>query len=147
MTMLPYLLMALLAGFCPPVQTGINMTLNLWTKSSIISAGISFAVGTLTLFLFIIVVRVPLPPVETLSRHPWWMWTGGVLGAFFVASMIYLGPELGASVLLATIVAGQMSASMLLDHFGWLQFPHQPITPLRLLGIALIVVGVFLVRR
>jgi bacterial/archaeal transporter family-2 protein len=44
------------------------------------------------------------------------------------------------------ILAGQAFASLLVDHFGWVGFEENPITPGRLLGIALVAVGVALVR-
>ncbi|MBA3383863.1 MAG: DMT family transporter, partial [Actinobacteria bacterium] len=37
-------------------------------------------------------------------------------------------------------------ASLLVDHFGWVGFEENPITPGRLLGIALVAAGVALVR-
>jgi transporter family-2 protein len=56
-------------------------------------------------------------------------------------------PRLGAATLVAALVAGQMVASLALDHFGWVGFTVHPIDPWRLLGAALIVGGVVLVQR
>ena len=48
-------------------------------------------------------------------------------------------------LLLALTVAGQMIASVIVDHYGLLGFQQQAVTPLRLAGIALLVAGVWLV--
>lgn len=141
------ILLALAAGWCLPTQAGINARLGQATGSAILAATISFAVGTLALTLYAGLLRIPLPATGTLAELPWWVWSGGILGAFFVATTIILAPKLGATAMVALIIAGQMSASVLLDHYGWLGFQLHPVNPWRLLGIGLIVAGVVLVRR
>ena len=46
------------------------------------------------------------------------IWPFILLGAFLVASTVVLAPRLGAASMIALIVAGQMAASLVLDHFG-----------------------------
>jgi len=58
-----------------------------------------------------------------------------------------LAPRLGAATLVAAVVAGQMIASLLLDQYGLLGFPTHPMNGLRVLGAALVIVGVILVQR
>ena len=144
---IPYFLLAIAAGFCLPTQAGINAQLNLWTRSPVLSAAVSFGVGTAALILYAVLLRTELPALSTLGERPWWIWTGGFLGAFLVAATVILAPRLGAAPMLSLIIAGQMLASLLLDHFGLLGFPHQPASPLRLTGILLIIGGVLLVRH
>lgn len=146
MPILWFIFLALAAGACLPTQAGINAQLNLWTRSPVLAAAISFAVGTAALVLYALVTRVPVPPVAGLYRHPWWIWTGGFLGAFFVASTIVLAPRMGATAMVALIIAGQMGTSLMLDHFGLLGYGMQPVTIWRVLGIGLIVCGVLLIR-
>ena len=71
---------------------------------------------------------------------------GGLLGAFYVLGSVVAAPKLGAATLVAVILAGQAVASLLVDHFGWVGFDENPITPGRLLGIVLVAAGVALVR-
>lgn len=141
-----YIVLALVAGFCLPAQAGINSQLNLWTRSPVLAAAISFAVGTAALILYAMIQKTPLPAFSTLGERPWWIWSGGFLGAFLVAATVVLAPRLGAAAMLSLIVAGQMLASIFLDHFGLLGYQPQPASPVRVLGIALIVGGVVLVR-
>jgi bacterial/archaeal transporter family-2 protein len=70
-----------------------------------------------------------------------------MLGAFYVASSTVVGPALGGTMLLALTVLGQLSAALLVDHFGWLGFPEQPITLVRIAGVALLLAGVWLIAR
>jgi len=141
-----FILMALLAGISIPTQAGINAQLNLLARSPVLAATVSFAVGTLVLVLYALVTRIPLPNAAELSHHPWWVWTGGALGAFFVASTVVLAPRLGATTMVVLILAGQMLASLLLDHYGWLGYPQHAISFGRIAGVGLVCVGVMLVR-
>lgn len=138
--------LALFAGICIPTQAGINSQLSLWTRSPVIAATISFAVGTAVLVIYIILLRLPLPEFASASGQSWWIWTGGALGAFFVATSIYLAPRLGATTMLAWFLVGQFSASLLLDHYGLLGFAQQTISLTRVLGIILIAAGALLIR-
>jgi transporter family-2 protein len=138
--------MALVAGFSVPTQAGINAQLVHWTRSPVLASTISFAVGTLTLIVYGLATRIPLPSLATAGNHPWWVWCGGALGAFFVTATIILVPKLGATTMVTSILAGQMVASLLLDHFGWLGYPVHPISMARVLGVLLVGVGVWLIK-
>lgn len=141
------ILLALLAGFVVPTQAGINAQLSLWTRSSVLASTISFFVGTVVLIVYCLVMRIPLPPLATAGALPWWAWTGGALGAYFVASTIFLAPKLGATTLVASLLAGQMIASLVLDQFGLLGYPVHPVSFGRIVGVLMIVGGVMLVKN
>jgi transporter family-2 protein len=83
----------------------------------------------------------------SVASIPGWAWFGGLLGALYVASTTVLGPRLGAAALLALTLAGQMLASLAVDHYGVMGFPQNTVTPSRLLGAALLVVGALLIVR
>ena len=98
----------------------------------------------------LIELRVPFargwPGTEKLGAAPWWVWIGGFLGAFYVLGSVVTAPKLGAAALFAFILAGQAVASLAVDHFGWVGFDEDPVTPGRLLGMALVAAGVAAVR-
>ena len=91
-------------------------------------------------------LRVPAPQVAALVAAPWWAWTGGCLGAFFVLSSLVLAPKLGAAAFVATTIVGTMAASLVIDHFGLIVFRPQPVTILRLVGAALVVAGMIMIQ-
>ncbi len=140
------ILLALLAGFVIPTQAGINAQLSLWTRSPVLASTISFAVGTVVLVVYSLIARIPLPPLATAGVQPWWVWIGGALGAYFVAATIFIAPKLGATTMVALLLAGQMVASLTLDHFGILGYPVHPASIGRIVGVAMIAGGVILVR-
>jgi transporter family-2 protein len=139
-----YLVFALLAGAMLPIQFGINAQLAQWVGGSLRAALVSFVVGAAGLLLVVLVAARGWP--DRAGDAPWWVWTGGLLGAFYVVGSIVTAPKLGAATLVALILAGQAIASLLVDHFGWVGFEESPITPLRLAGVLLLAAGVVLVR-
>jgi transporter family-2 protein len=142
----PYLLLAFIAGSMIPFQAGINAQLASWLGSPIWSALVSFLVGTAVLVLVSVFIRKPLPSLAKLGHAPWWVWIGGLIGAFYVAGSIVSAPKLGAVMLIAAVVAGQSVASLLLDQYGWVGFKEHHVTPGRILGMLLVASGVALVR-
>ncbi len=141
-----YLLLAFAAGVALPFQAGANAELADWVHSPMRAAFVSFLVGALALLVIAAFVVKPLPSWTRLGDAPWWVWIGGGLGAFYVASSIVSAPKLGAATLIALVVAGQSLASLVVDHFGWVGFEENPISPGRIGGMALIAAGVVLVR-
>jgi bacterial/archaeal transporter family-2 protein len=145
--MMLFLLLAVLAGAMLPVQTGVNVQLRGLLGEPLAAALMSFLVGTVGLVAVVALFGVPVPVSAAWSRGAWWHWSGGLLGAGYIAGTVVLAPRLGATTLIAALVAGQMMASLIVDHYGWVGFAEHPVSPLRLAGAALIVAGVVLVRR
>jgi transporter family-2 protein len=141
-----YLLFAFAAGAMLPIQFGVNAQLAHWIESPLRATLVSFVVGTLALFVAALAFARGWPGSERIGAAPWWVWVGGLLGAFYVLGSVVTAPRLGAATLVAVILAGQAVASLLVDHYGWVGFDETPITPGRLAGVALVAAGVALVR-
>jgi transporter family-2 protein len=139
--------LGIVAGFGLTIQVGMNSQLRKVLQSANLAALISFTVGTVALILLLIAMRSPLPPRETLAAVPFWAWLGGLLGAFYVARSTIVATELGATTLLGLALTGQLATALVIDHFGWLGLPENPITWTRLVGVALVGAGVWLVSR
>ena len=97
--------------------------------------------------LYAIFQRLPLNLLVNLRTLPWYAWLGGVIGAVYVVSILLLLPRLGLALSFSLIIAGQLLISLLLDHFGLLGLPVQSISAGRLLGAALLMIGVALIRK
>ncbi len=142
-----FILLAILAGIMMPTQAGINHKLSGYVESPVLAAFISFVVGTIALFIYILATGVPLGNLASLKNASLISWTGGILGAFFVASAVILVPKLGVALTFSLIVAGQMMVTLILDHYGFLGLPVKEINIQRVMGVTLIVLGVVLVRK
>ena len=140
------LALALAAGTFMPIQAGINSKLAGAVGGAIPSAFVSFLVGTLALAVVLGVTGQGVPFTTAYKASPWWYWIGGTMGAFFVTATVILAPRIGGGAMIALTLAGQVAASMALDHFGLLGFPHIPFDLKRLIGSVLLLAGVYLIR-
>jgi transporter family-2 protein len=141
------LALAVLAGVSIVIQQALNANLRAALGSAAWSGFVSYFVGLACMALIALALRDAAPSAALAGRVPWWAWSGGLFGAIFIGLGIVLVPRLGTATFLALLVAGQMGASVVFDHFGWLGLAQRPIDLPRLLGVALLIGGVVLIRR
>jgi bacterial/archaeal transporter family-2 protein len=143
-----FIFLAIMAGMAMPTQATVNSKLAGYVGNPISAAFISFAVGTIALFVYMLLTGVPLSSLASAKDAPLVAWVGGFLGAFFVSVMATVIPRLNNVALVFSLaIGGQMLATLLIDHFGWLGVPEKPINLTRVLGAAFITVGVILIRK
>ena len=141
------LVLTVLAGCLMPVQPAVNAFTAQAVGSPYLASFFSFLTGTLALLLLCLALRLSWPEGKVIAGLPWWAWTAGPMGAFFVTMTIVAVPRLGAMSVMALLIAGQMAMSLVLDHFGWLGIPAQPVSLWRILGAVLLFAGVVLIRK
>lgn len=111
------------------------------------AAFLSFALGTITLTLIVALVKGGFGTVGEARNLSWYYLTGGLLGAIYVTTVLVTVRALGAGAVVAATVTGQLTMSVLVDHFGLLGVTRDPISALKLVGIALLGLGTYLVVR
>ena len=147
MTWLLLLPVAFIAGMAAPTQFAINSQLRQVVGGTLMAGAVSFLVGTVILVAAALVVSHSVPDLGPIMSEPPWMYLGGLLGAFYVSASIILTPRLGVATTIGLFLAGQVVASMVIDHFGLFGVPVQPASIPRLLGAVLIIIGVVIVQR
>ena len=136
----------IIAGGATALQAPTNARLAVAMASPVNAAFISFAVGTLALGILAAVLHTK-PDLAAVKTLPAWAWMGGLYGCVFVITAAWGVPRLGAALTITLMVAGQLLLSLILDHFGALGVPRHPIGIGRLAGVALVFIGVLMVRR
>jgi transporter family-2 protein len=142
-----YLLLAVLAGAMMPTQAATNNKMAAIVDSPILAAFISFVIGTVALFVYVVASGTPLGNIAAARNAPPVAWIGGVLGAFFVTAAVTLVPRLGVAMTFSLIIAGQMIVTLIIDHYGLLGVPVKEVSLARIAGILLITAGVVIIRR
>ncbi|MBV8686121.1 MAG: DMT family transporter [Alphaproteobacteria bacterium] len=137
---------AVVSGMFIAVQAPTNALLARGVGSPVNAALVSFAVGTVALLAVASALGVR-PAWGAARALPWYAWTGGLYGAVFVACAAFAAPRLGITYFLMVAIAGQLAMALFLDRIGAFGLAPVPIGPARLAGIALVLAGVFLVRR
>ncbi len=143
----PYVLLALGCGVGMALQVGFNGQLRSRFGHPLPAAITNFVVGLGCLLGLALATGVSVPTRPVLAQVPWWGWLGGLMGAVYIGATASHAEKLGATGWLAAIITGQVLTSLVLDHFGLIGFTRQTIGPTRLLGAALLVLGVVLVLR
>ncbi|WP_191558363.1 DMT family transporter [Brevundimonas aurantiaca] len=140
------ILVVVLAGGATALQAPTNAKLATAAASPVNAAFISFAVGTTVLGILAALMQTR-PDMAAARALPWYAWLGGVYGACFVVAAAWGVPRLGVAMTITLMVGGQLLLSLILDHFGALGVPRQPLNLGRIAGVGLVLAGVLLVRR
>ena len=75
---------------------------------------------------------------------PWYTLGAGIFGLVVIAAISYMIPRVGVAASITTVVAGQLLVGMILDHFGLLGAAVKPLDITRVIGIAVVLFGVWL---
>lgn len=132
-------------GMLLSTQGPINATLGRLAGDPVAAAAISFGVGFIILAVAT-AMRGAIPAGSVLAAMPWWVWTGGLLGAYYVFAILWAVPKLGVLTVVGATVLGQVLAALVLDAIGAFGIPVQPISLTRLAGVAMIFGGLVLSR-
>lgn len=130
-----------LVGLQAPLNAGLGRAIG-----SVPAAAVNFIVGLCALVV-ILAVMGELGNVRDAPGVSWYYLVGGLMGAIYVTTALVAVKTLGAGGITAATIAGQLTASVLIDRAGILGLAERPVTVERLLGIALLVAGVYLVVR
>jgi len=135
-----------IGGAAASLQAPTNALLTEAVGSSVNAAFISFAVGTVALGVLALALQAR-PDMAATRALPWYVWIGGLYGAAFVVAATWGVPRLGVATTIILMVGGQLLLSLVLDHFGFMGMPKQPISWGRVGGVVLVIAGVLMVRR
>ncbi len=78
---------------------------------------------------------------------PWYALVAGIFGLVVIAAISFTIPRVGVAAAITSVVAGQILMSAVLDHFGWLGATVRPLDGPRILGLAVVMLGVWLTVR
>lgn len=144
------LLMVVIAGAAVATQPAFNGQLAYLLNSPFRAALVNFTAGSLVMLCVVTAfsLRNGLPSREQIVSVPPHLWiAGGALGALFVTTAAWATPKIGAGAFFSTLIAAQLVAALIMDHFGLIGLEVREANPLRWLGVLLLVAGAVLVVR
>ena len=139
--------LALAMGGLLAVQGSINTQLGTLLKHPLQAALTNFIVGTFALLLINLLLRTGVPELTELKKIPIYLFVGGIMGAVFVSSVVILVPRIGVATTLGASIVGQLIIASIIDHYGYFNIAVHPISFGRIVGISLLLIGVFLIER
>ncbi|MET0934775.1 MAG: DMT family transporter, partial [Luteibacter sp.] len=102
-----------------------------------------FALGSLLLTLGLVFGR---PRLGLMFAQPRWLLTGGVLGPLYVAALTVATPFIGVGLTMVGILFGQVGASLVIDHFGWLGSARREVDGYRAGALVAILLALWLIH-
>ena len=144
-----YLVMLLMvvAGAGIAFQATINARLRESVTPATLAALISFVVGSVALTLVTASGLAGRVQLGRVTQGPWWIWTGGLLGALYVTAAVVAVPRVGAGVVIGAGILGQLVAALASDSLGWLGVSRVPLSLGRVVAALLLLAGAWLMQR
>jgi bacterial/archaeal transporter family-2 protein len=127
------------------LQAPINAGLARAT-GSLPAALVSFTIGSLALAA-IVVLSGQAGGLSLTFSVSWYYLLGGLLGAVYVANALIAVSAIGAGGVAAATVTGQLTAAVAIDRLGLFGLDKIPLTPGRVAGVVLLLVGTILIVR
>jgi len=141
---LAVLLTAIVGGVLA-LQAPINAGLGRVT-GQLPAALVSFMVGTLVLAL-IVGLSGDIGGLSSTFDVRWYYLAGGMLGAAYVTVALIAVKSIGAGGVAAATITGQLTAAVVIDRLGILGLERTPLSAGRVVGLALLLAGTYLVIR
>ena len=141
------ILIAAVAGAANPFQSGANAELNKQLGQPLWAIIAVYATGLLGVLLCELVLRQHLPGGVRMASVPIWAWLGGLISILPTFAGLTLAQRLGAGVFTGISVTTALAVSLLLDNYGLIGFKQHAASPLRMLGCAVMVMGLWIVAR
>ena len=123
-----------------PINSGLGKAIG-----SLPAASFSFAIGLVALVGITFVSGEGFGQLGEVGGLSWYYLIGGLLGAVYVTTVLISVRTLGAGGVTAATIAGQLTMSVVIDQLGILGLAQRQLTPGRVIGVALLAVGVYLV--
>lgn len=137
-------ILALAGGALLSIQAAINGQLGSHV-SVLKSAFLTFSIGALVTGLLIFFLE-PQTKISLLDV-PRWQVMGALLGVPYIIIMVFAVQRLGTGVATVAVIFGQLTMSMLIDHFGWLDNPSIPLSCNRIAALVLLALALLFIYR
>ena len=139
-------LLGLAGGIGMPMQTSINAHLGKRVGSPFTAAMLNFMVGLSALLVVTVIWEHGLAiPLGNVFAAPPWVLMGGMFAVVFVTGNVLLMPRLGSVQTAILPALGQIIMGTLVDTFSWFNSAQKAMSPLRVLGVALVFCGVVMI--
>ena len=85
--------------------------------------------------------------LPTTAAIPPIYFAGGLFFIFYISSITIAAPRIGLGNSIVLVLLGQLVAAATIDHFGLFGVPKTPVNFQRVLGLAVMAIGVALARK
>lgn len=134
-----------IAGAGIPLMATLNAGLGVRLGNPIPAAFLLFLLALA--ITAVLALTNPLPSKAEIIAIPPHYYLGGVFVAFYVLSITWIAPKIGLGNAIFIVLVGQLVSAAIIDHFGLLDVLKAPITTARIVGIGLMIIGIYLAKK
>ena len=142
-----FTIFAVIVGMLLPIQAATNAGAAKHLGDVSYAALLSFVIGTILISSYILIAKPSLNTGVLDLGFPKYIVFGGLISVIYTLAITYLSPKLGVGNTLFVIVTGQLIAAVIVDHFGIYDSVKYEVTPKRILGVLLMLVGLYLTKK
>ena len=147
LTRLLFILLVAGGGAGLALQAAWNARLRTATGSPVLTTIISVVITLVSLILVWLSGATPRGSVPAFGSVPKWAWFGGIFAGYYLVASLVAIPRLGAAAVFSLVIAGQLLAALVLDSTGAFGVTQISLSPVRLAGAVLLVIGVLLMQK
>ena len=134
-----------IAGIGIPIMASLNSGLGARLESPVAAAFVLFLLA-LAVTAALLLMN-PLPSSNQVMEIPAPYYLGGLFVAFYVLSITWIAPKIGLGNAIFLVLFGQIVAAAIIDHNGLFYVPRTPITIVRIVGIGLMALGLYMAKK
>lgn len=144
-----YLALALIAGVGIPMMASMNGALSTRLGSnSIATAALFFGAFVISLIpLLFTGLSNSATNSSLFSKAPFYLYLSGGFVVFYMLCVTWLIPRIGLGNAIFFVLVGQIISASIIDHFGLFNAPVTPLSGMRVIGVLVMIIGLFLSRR
>lgn len=134
------LIYAAVAGIMMAVQGSLNSALGK-VIGLLEATFVVHLLGTVTVAVLLFGLQLGQGSLGKFAQAPWYSYLGGIIGVVIIYGVVASIPKVGVALATTAIIVGQVSAALLIDHFGLFGLEKMPFTWIKLIGLALLAGG------
>jgi transporter family-2 protein len=140
-----YGLLMCAAGIGIPVMAALNAGLGTKLNSPALATSILFMVGGTVSLIYLLITGIPRSANQ--APIPILFFSGGLFVIFYILSITWVGPKFGIGNAVCLVLLGQLISTSVIDHYGFFGAIRYSMSTTRLIGLTLMILGVFLTVR
>ena len=134
-----------IAGIGIPIMASLNSGLGARLESPVAAA---FVLFLLALAVTAVLLHMnPLTFSNQVMEIPAPYYLGGLFVVFYVLSITWIAPKVGLGNAIFLVLFGQIVSAAIIDHHGLFYVPKTPITTVRIVGIGLMALGLYMAKK
>ena len=142
-----YAFLMVVAGVGIPIMAAMNAGLGGKINNPALATVILLFVGLLSSIVLFLILSSESTTTAFTSSTPIYYYFAGLFFVFYISTITWVAPKFGIGNAVAFVLLGQLISMVAIDHFTLFNAIGYPITWRRVIGLILMMTGIYLVVK